>query len=193
MCDSLCPTFYTNQLLKTVVWATCCVMLGARFRKYVGHSAHVTNVRFSHDKRRLLSTGGADHAVFQWRFFGESMPLEDSQGKYTGACCLLQVLSKVFTVGLGDSANEESDSDLSDIPEADSDVEQEQQIKYDRAVYKEDLATLEAKMSRTKKDETTQEARKQTEKRHRAPPKSLQLEFVHGYDVSVVAALCLIS
>lgn len=34
----------------------------------MGHSAHVTNVRFSHDKRRVISTGGADHAIFQWRF-----------------------------------------------------------------------------------------------------------------------------
>ncbi|OPL07211.1 hypothetical protein AM593_06715, partial [Mytilus galloprovincialis] len=41
---------------------------GAKFRKYIGHSAHVTNVRFSHDRNRVISTGGADHAVFQWRF-----------------------------------------------------------------------------------------------------------------------------
>lgn len=49
-----------------------CIILkkisGAKFRKYVGHSAHVTNVRFSHDKTKVISTGGADHAVFQWRF-----------------------------------------------------------------------------------------------------------------------------
>ena len=34
----------------------------------MGHSAHVTNVRFSADKQRVISTGGADHAVFQWRY-----------------------------------------------------------------------------------------------------------------------------
>lgn len=44
------------------------MLSGAKFRKYIGHSAHVTNVRFSHDKSRVISTGGADHAVFQWRF-----------------------------------------------------------------------------------------------------------------------------
>ena len=44
------------------------ILLGAKFRKYVGHSAHVTNVRFSADKMRVISTGGADHAVFQWRY-----------------------------------------------------------------------------------------------------------------------------
>ncbi|NXV10481.1 EMAL6 protein, partial [Cettia cetti] len=48
-----------------------CLKKGAKFRKYVGHSAHVTNVRWSHDFQWVLSTGGADHSVFQWRFVPE--------------------------------------------------------------------------------------------------------------------------
>lgn len=39
----------------------------------MGHSAHVTNVRFSVDKNRVISTGGGDHAVFQWRFMPEGL------------------------------------------------------------------------------------------------------------------------
>lgn len=46
-------------------------MLGAKFKKYVGHSAHVTNVRFSHDKSHVITLGGADHAIFQWKFLPE--------------------------------------------------------------------------------------------------------------------------
>lgn len=34
----------------------------------------------------------------------------------------------------GDSNSEESDSDVSDVPELDSDIEQETQINYDRQV-----------------------------------------------------------
>uniref|UniRef100_A0A914XET8 EML-like second beta-propeller domain-containing protein n=1 Tax=Plectus sambesii TaxID=2011161 RepID=A0A914XET8_9BILA len=35
--------------------------------KYKGHSAHVTNVRWLADGSKLISIGGADHAVFVWR------------------------------------------------------------------------------------------------------------------------------
>ena len=37
----------------------------------MGHSSHVTNVRFTQDKRRIISIGGADHAIFQWRFIAD--------------------------------------------------------------------------------------------------------------------------
>lgn len=33
---------------------------------YVGHSSHVTNIRFSGDGKRVVSVGGHDRAVFQW-------------------------------------------------------------------------------------------------------------------------------
>ena len=36
----------------------------------MGHSAHVTNVRFSRDDHYLVSTGGADTAVIVWRNHG---------------------------------------------------------------------------------------------------------------------------
>ena len=63
---------------------------GAKYRKYTGHSAHVTNVRFSGDKRRVISTGGADHGVFQWRFLPDGVEgeeeEEDGDTLLTGAC-----------------------------------------------------------------------------------------------------------
>ncbi|XP_075452064.1 echinoderm microtubule-associated protein-like 6 isoform X1 [Ascaphus truei] len=133
---------------------------GAKFRKYVGHSAHVTNVRWSHDFQWVLSTGGADHSVFQWRFIPEGI-----------TNCITETAPQESTI---DSCSEESDSDLSDIPELDSDIEQEIQINYDRQVYKEDLPQLKQQNKKTQLSLPSL-------KREKAPEESLKLKFVHGY------------
>lgn len=39
----------------------------AKTKEFVGHSAHVTNVRFSADSKHLVSAGGGDCGVFLWR------------------------------------------------------------------------------------------------------------------------------
>lgn len=51
----------------------------------------MTNVRFLADKRRVISTGGADHAVFQWKFLPDGIEEEEDDGGdsiLTGACKL---------------------------------------------------------------------------------------------------------
>uniref|UniRef100_A0A8D3BHN0 EMAP like 6 n=1 Tax=Scophthalmus maximus TaxID=52904 RepID=A0A8D3BHN0_SCOMX len=114
-----------------------CLRKGAKFKKYIGHSAHVTNVRWSHDLQWVLTTGGSCSFVFKFKI-------------------------------------EESDSDVSDVPELDSDIEQETQIHYDRQVYKEDLPQLQ-QQSREKKQQVG------SLKRQQGPDQSLRLQFVHGY------------
>ncbi|KAK1875901.1 Echinoderm microtubule-associated protein-like 6, partial [Dissostichus eleginoides] len=140
-----------------------CLKKGAKFKKYIGHSAHVTNVRWSNDLQWVVSTGGADHAVFQWRFLPE--------GVMNG------VLEPLLQEGYADSNSGESDSDVSDVPELDSDIEQEAQTSYERqvtrdneshAVYKEDLPQLRKKLIGSLK-------------RQKAPEEGLRLQFVHGY------------
>ncbi|XP_027006111.1 echinoderm microtubule-associated protein-like 4 isoform X4 [Tachysurus fulvidraco] len=46
--------------------------------KYSAHSSHVTNVSFMHNDRHLVSTGGKDTSIMQWRCVGMSDPLQNS-------------------------------------------------------------------------------------------------------------------
>ena len=41
--------------------------LPAESKSYDGHSSHVTNARFSHNDRHLMTVGGNDKSIFQWR------------------------------------------------------------------------------------------------------------------------------
>lgn len=47
-----------------------CAKEKANFNKYGGHSAHVTNVRFSAKNDYLMSTGGGEKSIFQWKYLG---------------------------------------------------------------------------------------------------------------------------
>jgi len=40
---------------------------GADKIELMGHSSHVTKVKFTYDDSHLISTGGNDTCVFQWR------------------------------------------------------------------------------------------------------------------------------
>nr|XP_036847784.1 echinoderm microtubule-associated protein-like 5 isoform X5 [Manis javanica] len=137
-----------------------CLRKGAKFKKYIGHSAHVTNVRWSHDYQWVISIGGADHSVFQWKFIPERK--------------LKDALHIAPQESLADSNSDDSDSDLSDVPELDSEIEQETQLTYRRQVYKEDLPQLKEQYKEKQKSGTSK-------RRERAPGNSIRLHFVHGY------------
>ncbi|XP_030635536.1 echinoderm microtubule-associated protein-like 3 [Chanos chanos] len=47
-----------------------CPKLKAPSHKYEGHGSHVTNVRFTHNDSHLLSIGGKDTCILQWRIRG---------------------------------------------------------------------------------------------------------------------------
>ncbi|XP_072221520.1 echinoderm microtubule-associated protein-like 5 isoform X3 [Leuresthes tenuis] len=137
-----------------------CIKKGAKFKKYLGHSAHITNARWSHDYQWVITIGGADHSVFQWKFVPERKSKE--------------ALHIAPQETLADSNSEESDSDQSDVPEMDSEIEQETQLTYRRQVYKEDLPQLK---------EQCKEKHRATamKKRERAPGSGIKLHFIHGY------------
>nr|XP_040055346.1 echinoderm microtubule-associated protein-like 5 isoform X5 [Gasterosteus aculeatus aculeatus] len=137
-----------------------CIKKGAKFKKYLGHSAHITNARWSHDYQWVITIGGADHSVFQWKFVPERKSKE--------------AVHIAPQETLADSNSEESDSDQSDVPEMDSEIEQETQHTYRRQVYKEDLPQLK---------EQCKEKHRATamKKKERAPGSGVKLHFIHGY------------
>jgi len=49
----------------------------AAAKSYSGHSSHVTNVCFTANDKHLISTGGADRCVFQWRHYDDGEEEED--------------------------------------------------------------------------------------------------------------------
>lgn len=78
----------------------------AKFKKYVGHSTQVTNVRWLHNDSVLLTVGGADTALMIWtrEFLGiQESKLVDSEESDTDAeedggkkDCIKQVFNLVF-------------------------------------------------------------------------------------------------
>jgi microtubule-associated protein-like 6 len=144
----------------------------AKFKKYVGHSAHVTNVRWAHDDSKLVSVGGADTAVMVWQH--GDMQQQEAQG-----------------------GSEESDSETEEDSGYDSDVQREMKLDYKAKTY----ASPVREMSGTKphlqqmphaperaavtrvesRPPTVSQPRLGEGKRQRAAVKELVVEHIHGY------------
>ncbi|CAF0987237.1 unnamed protein product [Adineta ricciae] len=160
---------------------------GAHFRKYVGHSSRIANVRFLHDTSRLITIGTDDRTIMQWKFLSESDSLVQTEARrlsVSGADDMtsaemmdgtiedVEMLQTAQQVGAYlDSDSEDSDSDLSGA-EIDSDIEKEKQISYDRTLYREDYQ----KLKKTIKDKLPP-----GEKRNKQPDEGLTLDYVFGY------------
>ena len=134
-----------------------CVKPGSKFREYTGHSAHVTNVRFSFDERTVITTGGGDNAIFQWR-------LESADGSQ---------------IPPNEDFAEGSDSENSDVDEVDSDVEREAQVDHDRSEQKRHVKTMA--LSELDGAKSSKAAAAVPASRHKPPESGIKLQFVHGY------------
>ncbi|CAF1474328.1 unnamed protein product, partial [Adineta steineri] len=166
---------------------------GAHFRKYVGHSSRIVDVRFLHDTSRLITIGSDDRTILQWNFRSESDSIALADARRMSVLPVSSRIGGDETVNLDeidgtieeaqllestqhggaylDSDSEDSDSDLSG-GEIDSDIEKEKQINYDRTLYREDYQ----KIKKTAKKELAP-----GEKRKKQPDEGLTLDYVFGY------------
>lgn len=55
-----------------------CSKAKAPSHKYSAHSSHVTNVSFTHNDSHLISTGGKDMSIIQWKLV-EKLPLPQNE------------------------------------------------------------------------------------------------------------------
>uniref|UniRef100_H2LEC7 EMAP like 4 n=1 Tax=Oryzias latipes TaxID=8090 RepID=H2LEC7_ORYLA len=68
-----------DDFCKVHLFAYPCSTFKAPSRKYSAHSSHVTNVSFLYNDSHLISTGGKDTSIMQWRLVGKaSLSLTDS-------------------------------------------------------------------------------------------------------------------
>ncbi|GAB0201996.1 echinoderm microtubule-associated protein-like 3 [Grus japonensis] len=78
--NSLCRSHHervvavADDFCKVHLFQYPCARPKAPSHVYGGHGSHVTNVRFTHDDGHLVSLGGKDTSVFQWRVLGGPLP-----------------------------------------------------------------------------------------------------------------------
>ncbi|XP_029862721.1 echinoderm microtubule-associated protein-like 3 isoform X1 [Aquila chrysaetos chrysaetos] len=78
--NSLCRSHHervvavADDFCKVHLFQYPCARPKAPSHVYGGHGSHVTNVRFTHDDGHLISLGGKDTSVFQWRVLGGPPP-----------------------------------------------------------------------------------------------------------------------
>ncbi|KAH3854417.1 hypothetical protein DPMN_096959 [Dreissena polymorpha] len=85
----------------------------SKFKRYVGHSAHVTNCRFSSGDKKLVTVGGADTSVMVWKH-------TSGQGKEKTTMC---------------GQSDDSDTDSEEEGGYDSDVQREKNMDYMTKIY----------------------------------------------------------
>ena len=90
----------------------------------MGHSAHVTRVRWSYEDNKLISIGGGDTTVMIWEKFGNT--LNESVSKTSS------IVPSNSNKSKGES--EESDTD-SEYEGYDSDVKRENTIDYSKNMF----------------------------------------------------------
>jgi len=56
-----------------------CAIDKASFKKFIGHSSHVTCVRFTQNDSYVISTGGNDKSIFQWKYNTDEEAEEEMQ------------------------------------------------------------------------------------------------------------------
>ena len=111
----------------------------AKYKRYTGHSAHVTRVRWTHDDSYLISIGGRDIATLVWKHVRDreidistTTSTTLSKRSVTG----VNASSTPVTRPLRKERGESDDSDNTDSEEEgyDSDVQHDRNMDYNARI-----------------------------------------------------------
>ncbi|XP_063774387.1 echinoderm microtubule-associated protein-like 4 isoform X2 [Pseudophryne corroboree] len=83
--------------------------------KYSAHSSHVTNVSFTHNDNHLISTGGKDMSIMQWRLI-EKVSLSQSDNIVEISAAVTPVLSEIVTEESSPTSDAPEDVEFSNTP-----------------------------------------------------------------------------
>lgn len=111
----------------------------AKFKRYAGHSAHVTRVRWTHDDNYLISIGGRDVAAIVWKHEGQraieitpSLMTRKSIVPVSATPNGNAATTTPMSLALKQERGESDDSDNTDSEEEgyDSDVQHDRKMDY---------------------------------------------------------------
>jgi len=156
----------------------------AKFKKYSGHSAHVTCVRWLLGDSHLVSVGGQDNAVMVWKYSGSAVSQSDESGAAAAAAA-----AAAPPHGGGESDDSDTDDDEDGY---DSDVEREKATDYLELVDLLDPVRPKAGVRLPETKATVYKPTRQVrlnrqvqrlsaQNQEAVPVASAELEWVHGY------------
>ncbi|EGD80929.1 hypothetical protein PTSG_01512 [Salpingoeca rosetta] len=136
----------------------------AKHKKYIGHSAHVTSVRFTAGDKKLVSIGGNDTSLIVWDF-GAAESMADADEVHH-------------------QFSDASDTD-SEEEGYDSDVTRERSIDYTTKAYhsRQDPSDRQSKIAKRRSNAKKNKFGRGRAHAAKSKPaiKSLKLHFIHGY------------
>ncbi|CAF0858738.1 unnamed protein product [Adineta steineri] len=109
----------------------------AKFKRYTGHSAHVTRVRWTYDSSYLISIGGRDVATLVWKHeHNSNVNTSSSSDAKTTVKNVSATSTNTAVAPLGRQRGESDDSDNTDSEEEgyDSDVQHDRSMDYNARI-----------------------------------------------------------
>jgi hypothetical protein len=123
----------------------------AKFKKYNGHSSHVTRIKWAFDDSKLISVGGNDTSVMIWNVI-RTLPASANESKsdvgFRPPSSARSVQTELILRNANKGESEDSETDSEDEG-YDSDVKREHQIDYNKKIFINQIQrpTLEAVQS----------------------------------------------